>query len=111
MREPTTTETSVTATNVEYRPTIEDVSHTHPDTDEAFGAAMAYKRGPTVAVDGGEREAVGEATETEPGSEPDDIAEADEEVDERMCDVEHTPSEGYDINHVYERGGEGRGGQ
>ncbi|WP_256687042.1 hypothetical protein [Halococcus qingdaonensis] len=32
------------------------VDHTHPDTGRPFGDAVVYRRGPTVAADGGESE-------------------------------------------------------
>lgn len=93
-------------TRPEYRPTLGDLSHTHPDTDEAFGAAMAYKRGPVVAADGGERGAVDEG---EPEAEEDEADESDHlEADERMRDVDHAPPDGDEVNRVHQRGGEGR---
>jgi len=67
---------------------MRDVDHTHPHTNESFGAA--FRRGPTVAADGGER------------------SDADEAVDaETMADVDHeSPSEG--ATRAFERGTEGR---
>jgi len=68
---------------------MNDVDHTHPHTDEPFGAA--FRRGPTVAADGGEAEAEDDAVDT----------------DETMEDVDHeSPSEG--ATRVFERGTEGR---
>ncbi|PSP95616.1 hypothetical protein BRC91_01690 [Halobacteriales archaeon QS_4_62_28] len=72
---------------------MSDVDHTHPHTDEPFGAA--FRRGPAVAADGGKRD---------DGSQ----AENDEQTnDETMEDVDHeSPSEGAD--RAFERGTEGR---
>jgi hypothetical protein len=70
--------------------TLENVSHTAPYTDEAFGDAMVYHRGPVVAADGGE----------DPRREAAD--------NEQLADVEHTPPHGESVNRVYERGTEGR---
>ncbi|QIO23259.1 hypothetical protein [Haloarcula sp. JP-L23] len=71
--------------------TMGDVDHTHPHTNETFGAA--FKRGPAVAADGGERD-----------------SEADAEGNrtaETMEDVDHeAPGEG--VARAYERGTEGR---
>ena len=38
-----------------YRPSLGDLSHGHPRTDERFGRTGAYTRGPTVTADGGAR--------------------------------------------------------
>ncbi|MBX0294427.1 hypothetical protein [Haloarcula nitratireducens] len=68
--------------------TMGDVDHTHPHTNETFGAA--FKRGPAVAADGGERD-----------------AEDETEAEETMADVDHeAPGEG--VTRAYERGTEGR---
>ncbi|WP_254534576.1 hypothetical protein [Halomarina litorea] len=78
----------------EYRPTLGEMSHTNPQTGESFGDAMVYRRGPTVAADGGEAEAV-----------PADAEEAAES--DQLKDVDHTPARGdVDVNRVHERGGE-----
>ena len=112
--------TTAETTRTEYRPTLEDVSHTHPDTDRAFGAAMVYKRGPVVAADGGREPSgsrVGQAAKRSDGGERnavDDAAENEtgrEDVDheeERMRDVDHAPPDGDEVNRVHQRGGEGR---
>ncbi|MFB6074497.1 MAG: hypothetical protein ABEJ89_05750 [Haloarculaceae archaeon] len=64
---------------------MRDVDHTHPHTDEPFGAA--FRRGPDVAADGGARDET-PATET-------------------MADVDHEkPTEA--VDRVFERGTEGR---
>ena len=110
MRETTTTTTTghdtESSPEPNYRPTIGDVDHTNPHTDAPFGAAIAYKRGPRVAADGGERDAVeaptgAEADELEAGMEG-------EEADERMRDVDHAPPDRDEVNRVHERGGEGQ---
>ena len=90
------------------RPTLGDVSHTHPDTDEAFGTAMAYKRGPVVAADGGKRDGVDGDVPENGGESEDDTGGAD---DERMRDVDHAPPNGNEVNRVHQRGGEGRSGR
>ena len=66
--------------------TMADVDHTHPHTNEAFGAG-AFTRGQSVAADGGER--------------------SDAETTRTMADVDHeSPGEG--VTRAYERGTEGR---
>ncbi|MFB6130144.1 MAG: hypothetical protein ABEJ28_04915 [Salinigranum sp.] len=62
------------------RETMADVSHTHPHTGETFGDA--FRRGPTIAADGGA-----------PGDSPD-----------TMADVSHTPPHGVGANEVWSRG-------
>ncbi|WP_135303114.1 hypothetical protein [Haloarcula amylovorans] len=82
--------TSENRTTADDGSTMGDVDHTHPHTNETFGAA--FKRGPAVAADGGER-----------SSEHD----AEDEADETMADVDHeAPGEG--VTRAYERGTEGR---
>jgi len=72
--------------------TMADVDHTHPHTNEAFGAG-SFTRGQSVAADGGERSDGGEN--------------ADAEESETMKDVDHeSPGEG--VTRTYERGTEGR---
>ena len=62
--------------------TMRSVDHTHPETNATFGAA--FRRGPVVAADGGDRES-----------------------DATMEDVDHeAPGEG--VTRAYERGTEGR---
>ncbi len=82
-------------TRAEYRPTLGELSHTNPYTNEVFGATQTYGRGRFVAADGGadpEREPAAEA--------------ADEET---LKDVDHTPPEDSDgAAPVYERGHEGK---
>ena len=122
-----TTATTET-TRTEYRPTLGEISHTHPDTGEAFGAAIAYKRGPVVAADGGrepdgswvgqaakrsdggEREAVDRGSSEDEAGEDGETGEEriDANEEERMRDIDHAPPDDGDVNRVYERGGEGR---
>jgi hypothetical protein len=71
-----------------YRSRLGEISHTHPDTNEAFGDAMAYHRGPTVAADGG--------------------ANQPERSDDRLRDVDHEPPAGEGAQGAYDRGTEGR---
>ena len=72
----------------ETRGTLKEMSHTAPYTDEAFGDAMVYHRGPVVAADGGSTNG--------------------ENSRKQLVDVEHTPPHGESVNRVYERGTEGR---
>jgi hypothetical protein len=66
---------------------MKDVDHTHPHTNEPFGAL--HERGAVVAADGGE-------ADTE-----------DDTETQRMEDVHHEPpAEG--ANRAFERGTEGR---
>jgi hypothetical protein len=77
---------------------MHDVDHTHPHTDEPFGSA--FRRGPTVAADGGERSSSERSSD---GGE----ADAEDEETEQMEDVDHeSPSKGAD--RAFERGTEGR---
>nr|WP_290819247.1 hypothetical protein [Halovivax sp.] len=69
-----------------------DVSHVHPH--ERRTAGRLFHRGPMVAADGGERDAVSDS-DTPPGR--------------RMRDVDHTPRDGESANRVFERGDEHRG--
>lgn len=79
--------------------TLKEMSHTHPVTDESFGQAMVYRRGPVIAADGGVT-----ATET-----TDDRGRPEKEQ-VTLSDIEHTPPhEGHELNRVYERGREIRG--
>jgi hypothetical protein len=72
----------------ETRQTLKEMRHTAPHTDEAFGDAMVYHRGPVVAADGGSMEG--------------------EDSHEQLADIDHTPPHGESVNRVYERGTEGR---
>lgn len=76
------------------RPTMGDISHTNPYTGESFGNTVAYQRGRTLVVDGGE-------AETEPA---DDAA----DESETMGDISHEPPhDAPNPNAVHMRGGEG----
>ncbi|QPV64987.1 hypothetical protein I7X12_00185 [Halosimplex litoreum] len=70
-----------------------EFSHTNPHTGKAFGDDFAFQRGPAVAADGGERNAV---------------EETDEESTQRMRDVdhEHPDDDAEDANRVFQRGNE-----
>jgi len=71
--------------------TMADVSHTNPYTGETAG--RLFSRGPTVAADGGERDAV------EPAA-----TDRDRQTT-TMRDVDHTPPEGATgTNRAFERG-------
>ncbi|QLH85031.1 hypothetical protein HZS54_17575 [Halosimplex pelagicum] len=74
-----------------------EFSHTNPHTGKAFGDDFAFQRGPTVAADGGERDAA-DAT--------------GEESAQTMRDVdhEHPDDDAEDANRVFQRGADGRDG-
>jgi len=84
--------------------TMKDVSHTNPYTDEPFGDACAFERGPVVAADGGSRD------EADGVSEPSGVTEPTGIEEQTMKDVSHTPphADAGDVNRVFERGTEGR---
>jgi len=74
---------------------MRDVSQRNPaDPENVFG--RVFRRGPTVATDGGEREGADDESEAErPPSE------------QTMKDVDQTPPDEADsANRVWERGGE-----
>jgi len=55
MTDTNTTETERRTTDgTEYRPTLQDLSHTNPYTGDVFGDTQTYGRGKAVAADGGE---------------------------------------------------------
>lgn len=66
----TRTRTGAPTTEPVDRPTLADVDHTHPHTDEAFGEAVVYRRGPVVAADGGR---TGVADEPESTDDPEAV--------------------------------------
>ena len=69
--------------------TMADVNHTNPYTGETFGTG--FRRGPTIAADGGEKE----------GEDPDG-----RDADASMQSVDHTPPPGEGANRVWKRGTE-----
>jgi len=83
----TTTETVGEST---ANATMGEFSHTNPHTGKAFGDDFAFKRGPAVAADGGERNAEDE----------------DDEETMREVDHEHPEAEAEDANRVFQRGNE-----
>jgi hypothetical protein len=85
-------------TEEEYRPTLGEMSHTNPYTDEVFGDTQTYGRGRFVAADGGAD------PEREPGADPEGRGDG-----RTLQDVDHTPPEDSDgAAPAYERGHEGR---
>ncbi|QRV14169.1 hypothetical protein [Haloterrigena salifodinae] len=75
--------------------TMANVSHTNPYTGETVG--RLFSRGPTVVADGGtdgrERDATDSSERT------------DEQSNDTMADVDHTPpQDAEDANRVFERG-------
>jgi len=84
--EPTTDEETQAAPTDDRPTTMAEISHANPYTGETLGEA--FVRGPTVAADGGRREADDAGT---------------------MAEIDHTPPEGADdANGVFERGPGGR---
>ena len=88
---------------------MHDVDHTHPHTDEPFGSA--FRRGPAVAADGGER-SDGSRSSSERSSDGGrdsgtESRRAEDEETDQMEDVDHeSPTKGAD--RAFERGTEGR---
>lgn len=78
----------------ETRSTLQEMSHTNPHTEDAFGDAMVFCRG-LVAADGGETPREGTSGRSE------------RQEARRLADVDHTPPYGEGVNRVYERGTEG----
>ena len=75
--------------------TMQDVDHTHPDTDDTFGTV--FTSGQAVAADGGE-------SGPRSGSESNDRSQKQPQT---MADVDHdSADEG--VDRAYERGTEGR---
>ena len=120
---------STPATDPTYRLTLADVDHTHPYTDEAFGEAVVYQRGPIVAADGGQSTndepeptaglgaADGSETAAVDGTADRNGRTAGEESEGavraavadrgRMGGVDHVPPDDGGANWVHRRGGEG----
>ncbi|MFC6961960.1 hypothetical protein ACFQJ8_08735 [Halocatena marina] len=71
----------------ETRSTLEGIDHTNPYTDESFGDAMVYHRGPVVAADGGEET----RREDQTGSASENSNEASQLRGPQLADVDHTP--------------------
>jgi hypothetical protein len=84
--------------------TMAEFNHGNPYTGETFGDEMAFERGPAVAADGGERNAVPRAS-SDPRSDG-GKADAEGRDDETMADVdhEHPHDDAADANTVFERG-------
>ncbi|RRJ33743.1 hypothetical protein [Halocatena pleomorpha] len=79
--------------------TLGAVDHTNPFTEEAFGTAMVYRRGPVVVTDGGA------ATEDESATGSRDHP-AEEQTGPRLAEIDHTPPHGEGVarDRLYERG-------
>ena len=67
---------------------MRNIDHTHPNDDRSTG--RVFRRGPTVAADGGQR----------------DAEDRDEGSQDTMRDVDHDDPEGEGANRVFERGRE-----
>ncbi len=83
---------------------MKDVSHTNPYTDESFGETVVFRRGQTVAADGGERT---DGSRSSSGRRSDG-GRREESEKQTMKDVSHTPPTGDGAMRVFERGTEGR---
>ena len=77
---------------------MKDVDHTHPETADSFGDA--FRRGPDVAADGGERDA-------ETNDEDDEEETTERAATATMEDVDHTTDDD-GVDRTFERGTEGR---
>ena len=85
---------------------MRDVDHTHPETADSFGDA--FRRGPDVAADGGERDAEpADDNENDTATETATDAETSDAVDATMDEVDHT-SAAEGVDRSFERGTEGR---
>jgi hypothetical protein len=97
-------------TDERERTTMRDVDHTHPYDDTSAGEL--FLRGPTVAADGGERNAVSPSSSERSSDGGGDPPEAREDVDEdepdrtTMKDVDHSPPDDEGANRAFERGEE-----
>jgi len=80
-----------------------DVSHTDPNTGEAFGATQTYGRGRRVAADGGRADA-DRSDSTAAASETDATVETDGGAVDTLGDVDHTPpGDAPSANAAYDR--------
>jgi hypothetical protein len=85
--------------------TLGETSHTNPHTGEVFGETQTYRRGRTVAADGGTEEPAADdeapaTTEVEPEDDP-----AADGPGDRLRDVDHRPPAGaVSADGVYRRG-------
>jgi hypothetical protein len=124
---PTTETTTDTVGDAAPKATMAEFSHTNPHTGKAFGDDYAFQRGPAVAADGGERNAVSRAARREASRDVraangreqtssdhrSDGGRADAESDEQTMedvDHEHPDEDAADANRVFQRGEEGRDG-
>ena len=82
-----------------------DVNHNHPHTDRG-AINRPFERGPIVAADGGERNAVSRTSKGE-RSESSGNQRGSHESERQMKNVDHTPPHGDGAERVFERGGEG----
>ena len=86
--------------------TLGEVSHTNPYTGKVFGETQTYKRGKTIAADGGEADATEETDAVEPESEPKSGSKSNSET---LADVPHTVSDDVDTDgpqRTFDRGGD-----
>ena len=89
---------------------MSDVNHTHPYT--ARGAInRPFERGPVVAADGGERNAVSRTSKGERSESFGRRPEAEPAGSATMEDVDHTPPHGEGANRVFQRGEEDEAGE
>ena len=86
--------------------TMGEVSHANPYTGGTFGAELAFERGPAVAADGGERNAVSRTSSdrTSDGGRGDAEDESGEEETMEDVDHEHPHDDADEANRVFARG-------
>ena len=96
------------------KPTLGDVSHTHPYTGTVFGDTQTYARGKVIAADGGTANAVDRPTSSDGVPAPDGGEATDEEdsprdvSEETLKDVDHKPGSDVDATQdTFDRGNEG----
>ena len=90
-----------TTDQIEYarpptKPTLDDITHTNPYTNRAFGDTQTYGRGRLIAADGGEaaRPTTDGGRAAPNGGEDSDADRRPD--DETLEDVDHTPDDDVD---------------
>ncbi|MFB6299383.1 MAG: hypothetical protein ABEH65_03910 [Halobacteriales archaeon] len=79
--------------------TLGEVDHTHPFDGRPFG--VAFRRGPTIAADGGRRDPTA-SNEEETDAEPTDAIEETAGEPADLSDISHTPPDGDGANRVWD---------
>jgi len=103
----TPTETTTeTVGDAAPKATMGEFSHTNPHTGKSFGDDFAFQRGPTVAADGGERNAVSRPSSDQQSDGGERDATDEETQTMRDVDHEHPDDDAADANRVFQRGNE-----